>query len=115
MRKLWLAAALILAISSGAFAESDFSIFWKKFSAAVKTGNKAAVAEMTKFPLSMPAFEKPIRSKEDLLRRYDEVFKGEANAAQCFASTKPRKDAAGRYEIYCPFRETPNDRENAPI
>ena len=27
---------------------------------------------------------------------------------------KPQKES-GRYEIYCPFKETPNDKENAPI
>src|SRR4051794_15735183 len=102
MRTIWLTAVLILVVSSSAFAQADFSIFWKKFSSAVKAGNKTAVAEMTKFPLSMPAFQKAIKNREDFVRRYNEVFKGEANAAQCFENTKPRKDAAGGYEIYCP-------------
>ena len=72
---------------------------------------------MTKFPLSMPYEVKAVKNKEGFLRRYDEIFKGEANAAQCFASAsaKPQKESAGRYEIYCPFKETPNDMENAPI
>ena len=25
------------------------------------------------------------------------------------------KNPTERYEIYCPFKDTPNDRENAPI
>ena len=62
----------------------------------------------------MPYLVKPVKNKEDFLRRYNEIFKGEANAAQCFASAEPRKESA-RYEIYCPFKDTPNDRENAPI
>jgi len=37
-----------------------------------------------------------------------------ANAALCFRNAKPQKEA-GRYEIYCPFKATPNDKENAPI
>jgi hypothetical protein len=113
--KTWLAGILILFLLPKAVAQSDFSAFWKKFRPAVIAGDKATVAEMTKFPLSMPYLVKAVKNKEDFLRRYDEIFKGEANAAQCFASGKPRKESAGRYEIYCPFKETPDDRENAPI
>ena len=96
-------------------AHTDFSRFWQKFKSAVIAGDKAAVAEMTKFPLSMPYGVKAVKNKEDFLRRYNEIFKGEANAAQCFGSAKPRKESAGHYEIYCPFKDTPNDWENAPI
>jgi hypothetical protein len=95
--------------------QSDFSAFWKKFKSAVIAGDKAAVAEMTKFPLSMSYMVKAVKNKQEFLRRYDEIFKGEANAAQCFATGKPRKESAGRYDIYCPFKDTPKDWENAPI
>jgi hypothetical protein len=98
-----------------AISENDFSTFWKKFKSAVIAGDKATVAEMTKFPLSMPYLQKAVKNKEDFLRRYDEIFKGEANAAQCFASSKPLNESTQRYRIYCPFKETPNDWENAPI
>ena len=54
-------------------------------------------------------------TKADFLRRYDEIFNGEANAAQCFAKAQLQKESAGRYEIYCPFKDTPDDWENAPI
>ncbi len=111
----WLAGLLILLSFPSAFAESDFSAFWNKFKSAVITGDKAAVAEMAKFPLSMSYGIKGVKNKESFLRRYDEIFKGEANAAQCFAKVEPKKEADGRYEIYCPFKETPNDMENAPI
>jgi len=110
-----LAGILILLLFSNAFAQTDFSTFWEKFKPAVIAGNKAAVAEMTKFPLSMPYLVKAVKTKSDLLRRYDEIFKGEANAAQCFASAKPERQSARQYEIYCPFKVTPNDKENAPI
>jgi hypothetical protein len=70
---------------------------------------------MTKFPMSLAAFQKPVKNKADFLRRYDEIFNGEANAAQCFASAKPQQESRGRYEIYCPFKGTPDDWENAPI
>jgi hypothetical protein len=111
----WLAGVLILLSFPNAFAESDFSTFWKEFKSAVIAGDKAKVAGMTKFPLSMPYLQKAVKNKEDFLRRYNEIFKGEANAAQCFGSAEPHKESDRQYEIYCPFKETPDDRENAPI
>jgi hypothetical protein len=111
----FLTGILILLSSSSAFAQSEFSTFWKNFRSAIIAGDKAKVAEMTKFPVSMPYGVKAVKTKEDFLRRYNEIFKGEANAAQCFASAKAQKESGRRYEIYCPFKETPNDRENAPI
>jgi hypothetical protein len=110
-----LAGVLILLSFPNAFAESDFSAFWQKFNSAVIAGDKAAVVEMTKFPLSMSYVVKAVNNKQEFLRRYDEIFKGEANAAQCFGSAEPHKESGRRYEIYCPFKETPDDRENAPI
>lgn len=110
-----LVAILILSLMPQAFAQSDFPAFWKKFRSSVIAGDKATVAEMTKFPLSMPYGIKAVKTKEDFLRRYGEIFKGEANAAQCFKSAKPEKESAGRCGIYCPFKGTPDDWENAPI
>lgn len=110
-----LAGILVLLLFSNAFAGTDFSTFWKKFRSAVIAGDKATVAEMTKFPLSMPYGVKAVKNKEDFSRRYTEIFKGEANAAQCFKSAESHKESDRQYEIYCPFKETPDDRENAPI
>ena len=114
-RRTWLAGILVLLLFPNAFAQTDFSAFWKKFKATVAGGDKVAVADMTKFPLSMPYSVKAVKNKQEFLRRYDEIFKGEANAAQCFTSGKPRKESTQRYEVYCPFKNTPNDWENAPI
>jgi hypothetical protein len=111
----WLAGIFLLFSFPNAFADSDFSTFWRDFRSAVIAGDKAKVAEMTKFPLSMPYLVKAVKSKEELLRRYNEIFKGEANAAQCFGSAEPHNESDRRYEIYCPFKETPDDRDNAPI
>ena len=111
----WLAGVLILLSFPNAFAESDFSAFWKEFKSTVIAGEKLKVADMTKFPLSMPYLQKAVKNKAEFLRRYNEIFKGEANAAQCFASGKPVKESTQRYQVYCPFKETPNDWENAPI
>lgn len=110
-----LAAVLILLSFHSAFAQSQFPVFWKKFKAAVAGGDKVAVAEMTKFPLSMPYGVRAVKNKEGFSRRYNEIFKGEADAAQCFRSAEPNKESDRRYEIYCPFKETPDDKENAPI
>jgi hypothetical protein len=111
----WIAGIFILLSFPNAFAESDFATFCQKFKSAVIAGEKATIAEMTKFPLSMPYEVKAVKNKEDFLRRYNEIFKGEANAAQCFKSAKPNKETDRRYGIYCPFKDTPNDWENAPI
>ena len=111
----WLAGILILLSFSTASAQADFSAFWKKFKSAVIAGDKAVVAEMTKFPLSMGYEMEVVKNKENFSRRYNEIFKGEANAVQCFKSAEPKKESARRYNVYCPFKETPNDWENAPI
>lgn len=113
--KSLLAGIFVVLLFPSAFGQTDFQTFWKTFEAAIAGGDKAAVAGMTKFPLSMPAFQKSIKNRADFLARYNQIFNGEANAAQCFASAKPAKESARRYEIYCPFKATPNDRENAPI
>ena len=113
--QVWLAAILILLLFPTAFAQSDFPVFWAKFKSAVIAGDKAMISDMTKFPLSMPYEVKAVKNKEAFLRRYSEIFKGEANAAQCFKSAEPDKESDRRYGIYCPFKDTPNDWENAPI
>ena len=47
---------------------------------------------MTQFPVAMPYGMQAIRTRAQLLKRYKQVFNGEANAAKCFASAKPQKD-----------------------
>jgi len=111
----WLVGVLILLLFPNAFAESDFAAFWKGFKSAVIAGDKVKVAEMTKFPLSMGYEMKAVKNKENFSRRYNEIFKGDANAAQCFGSAEPQKESARRYNVYCPFKETPDDKEDTPI
>src|SRR5213079_417053 len=72
----WLAGILTLLLFSNAFAQTDFSTFWKKFRSTVVAGDKATIAEMTKFPLSMPYVVKPVKNKNAFLRRYNEILKG---------------------------------------
>ena len=108
-----LASFLFLLLFPNAFAATDFPTFWEKFKSAVIAGNKVTVAEMTEFPLSMDGSK--IKNRAEFLRRYGEIFKGEANAAQCFGRVKPQQESTRSYEVYCPFKATPNDRKNAPI
>ena len=118
MRLASLVCSFVICVVANAQTPSaDFSTFWNKFKSAVISGDKAAVAEMTKFPMSMPYGVKAVKTKSDFVRRYGEIFNGEANAAQCFATAKPGKasDGNGQFEVYCPFKKTPNDKEDAPI
>jgi len=57
-----------------AFAQNEFSAFWNKFRSAVIAGDKASVADMAKFPLSMAYLVKAVRDKQDFLHRYNEIF-----------------------------------------
>jgi hypothetical protein len=114
-QKLLFGVLVLLSSVQIGSAQTDFSAFWNKFRSAVASADKATMADMTKFPLSMPYGVKAVKNKENFLRRYGEIFKGEANAAQCFEKAEPRKESARRYEVYCPFKDTPNDWENAPI
>ena len=91
-RQIWLGTILILFIFPNAFAETDFPAFWNKFKSAVIAGDKATVLKMTKFPLSMQYGVKAVKTKSDFLRRYNEIFNGEANAAQCFRDSNRKKN-----------------------
>lgn len=114
-QKLLFGVLVLLLSFQLASAQTEFSGFWKKFKSAVISGDKSAVAEMTRFPVSMSYGVKAVKDKETFLRRYNEIFKGEANAAQCFVKAKPQKESAQRYEVYCPFKDAPDDWDNAPI
>jgi len=104
----------VLATDAGYGAvQTDFLTFWKTFKSAVASANKAAVAEMTEFPMSL--YSSHIKNRAEFLRRYGQIFNGEANAATCFAGAEPQKDSGRMYSVYCPFKKTPNDRENSPI
>jgi hypothetical protein len=111
---LWV---VLSAVSTDAinFKQTDVQSFWKNFKSAIAKNDKNALVEMTKFPLSMPYGVKSLKSKTDFLKRYNEIFKGEADAARCFPKAKLEKENAKRYVVYCGFKATPNDEENKPI
>jgi hypothetical protein len=66
---------LILLLVPTVFAQAAFPAFWNKYESAVASNDKAAVAEMTKFPVSMPYLVKAVKNKPEFLRRYDEISK----------------------------------------
>jgi len=105
----------VSSIGATSYAQTDVQAFWKNFKSAIAKNDKAALSSMTKFPLSMPYGVKNIKSKTDFLKRYTEIFKGEADAAKCFPKAKLEKETATRYVVYCGFKATPNDEENKPI
>ena len=112
MKRTKLIIGLLCCFLSSVWAESDFPSFWTKFKMAVSANDRAAVASMTKFPL--PFYQSEIKNRAEFLRRYNEIFNGEANATQCFAGVQPTKES-GQFKLYCPFKGTPNDLANAPI
>jgi hypothetical protein len=96
-------------------------VFWEKFRNAVSKGDKTVVASLSQFPIGMPYGVASIRNNTQLIRRYREVFNGEANAAQCFREAGPEvnpdkpaeftvacKNAAGDEVVIYLFRRTRN-------
>lgn len=95
-------------------AQTDFNLFWTKFTTAVVNNDKAAVASLTTFPLSMPYGVKTVRTKAEFLKHYDDIVNWEANAKRCFQATKPERDGK-RYKVYCTFKQEPESSDNRPI
>ena len=90
---LLLMVVCLLPMTTKSF-QGDQSIqtFWVKFKAAVIKGDKAAVAQMSKFPIEMQYRVRSVKTAAQLNKRYREVFNGETNAAKCFAEAKPEVD-----------------------
>ena len=95
-------------------AQPDFEAFWTKFKTAVASRDKAAVANMTKFPLNMPYGVRDVRTRAEFLKRYDRIINMEADASRCFKVTKPEKDGKS-YGVWCTFKENPESSDNRPI
>lgn len=104
----------LLMFSNSVFAQNDFNSFWKKFKTAVINGDKKAVANMTKFPLSMPYGVKSIKSKSYFLKHYEEIMNLEANAKRCFKVAEIEKYGK-MYEIACTFKQNDESNEDRPI
>ncbi|HLM01649.1 MAG TPA: hypothetical protein VK400_11390 [Pyrinomonadaceae bacterium] len=119
MRKLKFPVTLILTIcfaAGNAFGQdAAFQTFWTKFKSAVAKKDKNRAANLSGFPVSMPAFQKSVRTKADFLRRFNHIFNGEADAAKCFPNATPRKVSAKRYEVNCGFKNDPRGDGGEPI
>jgi hypothetical protein len=79
LKKLWWSALLLLSIQTMSLAQErvELDAFAKTLADAVKRNDKSAVAEMVKFPFKKPAWvtgEKADLSREEFLKRYDEIF-----------------------------------------
>ena len=74
----------------------SFPAFWAQFKAAVAKNDKAAVAEMTKFPFDAGNH----LSKADFLKQYESFFRQETR--RCFSKAKPvKEDNRDRYLVFC--------------
>ena len=104
--KFFLTLILTFCFVGNAFGQQDaaFKAFWAKFKTAVAKKDKNAVANLSRLPILMPSFQKDVRTKADFLRRYNQIFNGEADAAKCFQYSPMQKVSAKRYEINCGFK-----------
>jgi hypothetical protein len=86
-------------------AQGDTSVepYWTKFKAAVIKGDKDAVAQLSQFPIGMPYGVPAVKTRAQLIKRYSQVFNGEANAAKCFAAARPviDPDNPKRFTVGC--------------
>ncbi|MGI8917544.1 MAG: hypothetical protein ACR2H6_02995 [Pyrinomonadaceae bacterium] len=99
MKKMTVCLAVLLlscvcSLGSHFQAGESLEAFWGRFRTAVIKKDKAAVASLSQFPISMPYGYRTVRNKPQLSKRYREVFNHEGDAAVCFAAAKPRIDPA---------------------
>jgi hypothetical protein len=94
------------------YAQRNVNEFWRKFKTAVAENRRQAVADMTKFPLSMPFGMKSVKSRSSFLKKYNTIFNGEADAAKCFARSKLEKNENKRYVVACGFKNSTDQRNN---
>ncbi|EMY78688.1 hypothetical protein LEP1GSC060_0533 [Leptospira weilii serovar Ranarum str. ICFT] len=93
--------AIFLAASSISSSQTDVSIsvFWEKFRNAILKNDPVNIANLSRFPIYMPYGASEIKSKAELLKRYDEIFNGEADAKECFRNAKPTLDPDRKKEF----------------
>jgi hypothetical protein len=81
-----------MSLPANIYAQQNIDQFWAKFKNAVIKGDKNAVANMTKFPLSMPYGVKTVKTKADFIKRYDKILNMEADAKRCFETRSIEKE-----------------------
>jgi len=84
-------AGTILAQGTAKTETADASIdaFWEKFRTAVIKRDKAAVANLSQFPISMPYGVPNVKNNPQLIRRYRSIFFFDHNAPECFTRARP--------------------------
>jgi hypothetical protein len=106
MKRAAVICVLLSLTALAAHAQRGESIesFWQKFKTAVIAGDKQAVARLTSFPLGMSYGVPSVRNRAALLRRYDEVFSRQADAAKCFGTKSPETEAGKprAFTVACP-------------
>ena len=90
-------------------ANSARDAFWDKFKTAVIKRDKATVAELSQYPISMPYGMRSVRSKAQLIKRYREVFNHEGDAADCFKTSQPYSEAAKPKEFSVGWKNAAGD------
>jgi hypothetical protein len=78
-----------------------FDAFWKNFQSAVARYDKAAIAAVTKFPLSMPYGVPSVKTRAQFLQRYAKIF--DAATRKCFATARPEREnnKSARWNVLC--------------
>ena len=84
---------------SGTQGDASINAFWDKFRAAVIKEDKAAVANLTQFPVEMPYGVAKVRNRAQLIKRYRSIFYFEHDARKCFNQAKPEVNSSNSSEF----------------
>jgi hypothetical protein len=76
--------------------DPSLEAFWTRFKTAVVKSDKTSVAAMSQFPIEMPYGVPAVKTSAQLIKRYRQVFNGEAKAAKCFGEARPVIDPDNR-------------------
>ncbi len=100
---------LLVGLPTTSSGQGDPSInaFWEKFRTAVIQKDKTTVANLSGFPIEMPYMVREVKTRAQFLRRYNEIFNGEADAAKCFRTAKPatEKERPKQFYVTCSMKD----------
>lgn len=88
--------------------DPTIATFWIKFKTAVIKGDKATVAQLSRFPIEMPFGIPNVKTAAQLTKRFGEVFNSEADAARCFSKARPEPDPQNskKFSVGCKLKGT---------
>jgi len=92
--------SLVLLLSGA----DSFDGVWQTFKTAVSKRDVETIARLSRFPLSMSYGVPLIKTKVQLSKRYQQLFKEQTDAAACFNKAKPEVDPANakHFTVACP-------------